>query len=186
MPRTRTIPDEVILDAALQLMGNEGPTALTFAAVGARVGLAPATLVQRFGTKDALQRAALTRAWDMLDAATEAADATQTEDLDGAIAVILALFPEPDAAVDVVDGLLLLREDLRDPVLRARGVAWLNTLALALGRRITTDPQQRRRLGRMMVSQWQGAQIWWAFHHPGNARDKIVDELRDWHQSLRL
>lgn len=186
MPRQRSIPDEIIIETALALMNHLGPEALTLAEVGDIVGLSAATLLQRFGSKDALKRAALEHAWDTLDAATAAADAAEPETPEGAIAVIAALWPSAGEGPDFASGLQLLREDLRDPVLRARGVAWLETLALALGRRITADPQQRRRLGRLMVSQWQGAQIWWAFSRKGSARDMIATDLRDWLASLNL
>jgi len=65
-------------------------------------------------------------------------------------------------------------------------MAWLDALALALGRRITSDPRQRRKLGRLMVSQWQGTQIWWAFSRRGEARDQIANDLREWYRSLNL
>ena len=71
-------------------------------------------------------------------------------------------------------------------MLRARGIAWLETLALALGRRITREPAQRRRLGRLMVNQWQGAQIWWAFNRKGAAQDAIAADLREWYAALSL
>jgi len=186
MARTRTIPDEVILDAALALMSRDGPATLTLAAVGRRVDLSAATLLQRFPSKEALMRAALERSWDALLDATKAADAAEPETFEGALAVIAALWPSADATPDFAGGLLLLREDLRDPILRARGVAWLDTLALALGRRLTAEPERQPGLGRLMVSQWQGAQIWWAFNRQGAARDAIANELRQWLATLNL
>lgn len=187
MARQRSISDELIVEAALALMNALGPEALTLAEVGGLVELSAATLVQRFGSKENLKRVALELAWDKLDEATAKADAEQPESFEGAIGVIAALWPSAaDASPDFAGGLLLLREDLRDPVLRARGVAWFETLALALGRRLTTEPALRRKLGRLMVSQWQGAQIWWAFSRKGAARDMIASQLREWHQSLNL
>ncbi len=186
MARTRTIADEVILDAALGLMSRGGPASLTLGAVGKLVDLSAATLLQRFGSKEALMRAALERSWDALREATATADAEQPETLEGAIAVIAALWPSTDREPDFAGGLLLLREDLRDPVLRARGIAWLEMLALALGRRITRQPALRRKLGRLMVNQWQGTQIWWAFNRQGAARDVIANDLREWHATLNL
>ena len=186
MARPRSVSDDHILDATLQLLLRQGSASLTLAAVGKAAGLAAATLVQRFASRDALIRAALERAWDGLDAATADADAREAEDFDGALAVLAALSPTPAAAADYVDGLLLLREDLTDPVLRARGVAWLETLALALGRRLTADPQARRPLGRLMVCQWQGAQIWWAFGRRGDPVEFITAQLRQWHAALRI
>ena len=186
MPRQRSIPDEIIVETALALMSHLGPEALTLAEVCNIVGLSPATLLQRFGSKDALKRAALEHAWNQLDEATATADATAPVTPEGAIGVIAGLWPSADAAPDFVGGLLLLREDLRDPVLRARGVAWLETLALALGRRLSSDPTQAHRLGRLMVNQWQGTQIWWAFSRDGAASEAISADLREWIASLRL
>lgn len=180
MARPRTIADAAILDGALTLMQRDGPASLTFAALGKAVGLSPATLVQRYGTREALLHAALVAAWDRLDALTAAEDETQDESAEGAIALLEALWPVNDNMNDYADGLLLLREDMRDPVLRARGAAWLEALALALGRRITGDPKARRPLGRLMVSQWQGAQLWWAFGRKGSPHAVIGKELRDW------
>ena len=184
MPRHRTVSDDTILEAALAFMGREGPGALTLAAVGRLVDLSAATLLQRFGTKEALLRAALERSWEALEEATAKADAQQPVTFEGAIGVIGALWPSAAAELDFVNGLLLLREDLRDPVLRARGVAWLESLALALGRRITSDPARHQRLGRLMVSQWQGTQIWWAFSREGAAVDVIANDLREWYRAL--
>jgi AcrR family transcriptional regulator len=54
MARPRTTSDETILDAAAQAIGRYGLNGLTLAVVAAEVGLAPATLVQRFGSKRGL------------------------------------------------------------------------------------------------------------------------------------
>jgi len=186
MARQRTIPDETIVAEALALIAARGPEALTLAEVGGLVGLSAATLLQRFGSKEALKRAALEHAWDQLGEATLKADEEQPETFEGAIAILTALSPSAEAEPDFAGGLLLLREDLSDPVLTARGVAWLEVLALALGRRITKEPGQRRRLGRLMVNQWQGMQIWWAFNRRGAARDAIDNDLREWHAALNL
>ncbi len=43
-------------------------------------------------------------------------------------------------AHDYADQLRLLREDLRDPVLRARGQSWLATLTQAVEDRLSPSP----------------------------------------------
>lgn len=53
-PRPRTVSDEKILAATARVIGKVGPHKLTLALVAAEVGLAPATLVQRFGSKKGL------------------------------------------------------------------------------------------------------------------------------------
>ena len=180
MARPRTVTDEAILEAAVAAMQRGGPEALTFAAVGKAVGLSPATLVQRYPSKETFLRAALMHAWDGLDALTAAADREEPVSIEGAIAMLVRMFPTGTGETDYAEGLLILREDMRDPVLRARGTAWGEVLALALGRRLTQDWVDQMRLGRLMASQWQGAQIWWGFSRRGDPSVVIAAELRDW------
>ena len=123
MPRKRTISDEDLLDAALAIVHADGPGALSFASLAAEVGLASSTIVQRFGTKAALLQAALVRAWDHLDAATAAAIARASRDRAGVVDLLGSLSGQYDED-DFADQLIVLREDMRDPVLRARGAAW--------------------------------------------------------------
>lgn len=54
MPRPRTLSDAQILAATGRAIGRHGLTNLTLATVAAEVGMAPATLVQRFGSKRGL------------------------------------------------------------------------------------------------------------------------------------
>lgn len=180
MARHRSVSDEAILDAALAVMGRKGPEALTFATVGREVGLSAATLVQRYPTKAEFLRAALLRAWDQLDAQTAELDATAEVSPEGAVAMLVAMFPSGENAADYAESLLILREDMRDPLLRARGVRWGEVLAKALGRRLTRDPARQELLGRLMASQWQGAQLWWAFSREGDPASVVGRELRDW------
>jgi AcrR family transcriptional regulator len=53
-PRTRTTADTAIAQFAADLLIEAGPARVTFAEVGTRCGLAPPTLVQRFGTRSGL------------------------------------------------------------------------------------------------------------------------------------
>ena len=46
--------DAAILRAAAEVIGRTGPARFTLAAVASEVGLVPATLVQRFGSKRGL------------------------------------------------------------------------------------------------------------------------------------
>ena len=180
MARPRTVTDEAILDAAMSMMYREGPAALTYAAVGKLVGLSAATLVQRYPTRDAFMEAAFLRSWDQLDARTRELDRDMPETPEGAVAMLVAMVPSGMSSAENVHGLSLLREDMRNPVLRARGAAWRMALTEALGRRLAKDPAEQRRLGRMLASQWQGAQIWWGFEQQGDPAEVIGAELGDW------
>ena len=186
MARPRKIADEDIVEAVAALIARDGPNALTFSSASAVTGLSPATLVQRYGTRDALLRAGLGWMWDQLDLATSAADAAHPVDPEGAMALLLALSSGYGAGEEAAAGLLLLGEDLKDPVLRSRGAAWHQALVVALGRRLSADPARQAPLGRLLASQWQGAVHWWAFTHEGTLRGHLRRELGDWLTAMGL
>lgn len=214
MPRKRTISDQALLDAALGIVRALGPDALTFAALAGRSGLAGSTIVQRFGTKAALLRAALLQAWENLEQETAAAIEAAPPGADGVIDLLVRLSgqynpeagDEPpgedpnrggaglpaakqsEASLDAAEGptqthdsfadqLLILREDLRDPVLRARGKAWLATLYEAIELRLQRRPGDAEGLGELLVTQWQGTLTVWSFKRsaslPGAVRTAL-------------
>ena len=54
MARPRRISNEAVLAGALRVMFRGGPAEFTLAAVAAEAGIAPPTLMQRFGDKRGL------------------------------------------------------------------------------------------------------------------------------------
>lgn len=68
MPRPKTVSDEDVLSAALEVLGSKG-TGFTLSDLASHVGLSRATLIQRFGDREAIlirmaeHEVALTRAW---------------------------------------------------------------------------------------------------------------------------
>jgi AcrR family transcriptional regulator len=166
VPRKRTIPDETLLEAALDIVHRCGPAALSFATLAAQVGLAGSTIVQRFGSKPALLRAALLHAWDGLDAGTAVAISEASPDAAGVVDMLVALTGQYEAN-DYADQLMVLREDLRDPVLRSRGEAWIVALAEAIEQRLADAPGGAEGLGELVVAHWQGTLTVWSFTRPG-------------------
>lgn len=53
-PRRKAITDTTVANLACDLLIRRGPAAVTFAQVAEHCGLAPPTLVQRFGTREGL------------------------------------------------------------------------------------------------------------------------------------
>lgn len=178
MPRPRTLSDEQLLSMVLDVIQSEGPDAATFAAVSKASGLSGSTLVQRFATKAGMLRAALLYAWDRLDAETARLADTLPKTTDGAIALLTGLSQDyGDSPASYAEGLLLLREDFRDPVLRARGGAWGAALISALAERFEGQ-RQAQTIARLMLSQWQGSLLWWGFSSEGAVSDYVERELR--------
>jgi AcrR family transcriptional regulator len=163
VPRPRTIPDETLLDLALGIVHRDGPAGLSFGTLAADAGLAGSTLVQRFGTKAELLRRTLLRAWDLLDEATARAIAAAPNDVEGIAELFVALTATRDED-DYAEQLPVLREDLRDPILRQRGERWLATLAAAVDERLGELPPGS---GRLVVAHWQGTLTVWAFTRDG-------------------
>ncbi len=179
MPRPKTLPDNAVLDAALGLIHGSGPEALTFEALGKACGLSPATLVQRFGSKAKLKQAALLRAWDGLDATTARLAAEVEKTPAGAVALLVGLSQDYGDIDAYAEGLLVLREDLRDPLLRARGAHWRDVLCAALGECFSDTPTAPRDIGIMLASHLQGSLLWWSFDPQGDAADYVERSLKD-------
>lgn len=178
MPRLKILPDADVLDVAHRLIHRHGPDALTFALLGQACGLSAATLVQRFGSKAELIRAALLRAWDGLDSRTAALAAQTPRTPEGAIGMLVALsggYGDIDA---YAQGLLVLREDFRDPVLRRRGAAWKKALASALDECFAGVAGAAPGMGVLMAAQWQGLLTWWGFDPVDDVERAIEDGLR--------
>lgn len=177
MPRPKTRSDWDVLEAALKLLHERGPEALTFANLAAACGLSPATLVQRFETKAKLKQAALMQAWDWLDARTGALAAGVPKTPEGAVSLLVSL--SHYGGIDAyAEGLMVLREDLRDPALRARGAAWKAALSAALDRCFEPIAAAPEGIGMLMASHWQGSLVWWAFDPQGKIEDHVEASLR--------
>lgn len=177
MPRKRTITDEVLLDHALEVLREVGPEGLTFGAVAEQAGMAASTIVQRFGSKPRLLRAALLRAWDRLDDDTTAAVAAAGRGAKGVIDLLVQLSGQYEAH-DYADQLRILREDLRDPVLTDRGRAWLAVLAEAIEARLPNVS------GMLVVAQWQGTLTVWSFTREAPVADMVRRNLREYLAAL--
>ncbi|HWA47376.1 MAG TPA: helix-turn-helix domain-containing protein, partial [Dongiaceae bacterium] len=162
MPRPKTLPDLDVLKAAYALMHERGPEALSFANVGEACGLSASTLVQRFKTKDKLVQATLLHAWDRLDAKTAALSAKAAKTPTGAIKLLAGLSRSYGGIEAYANGLLVLREDVRDPTLRARGTAWKAALAKALDACFAATPRKPRDVGLLLATHWQGSLLWWS------------------------
>lgn len=178
MPRPKTQSDESVLETALALMHEQGPEALTFASLSKACGLSGATLVQRFGNKSRLKQRTLLFAWDGLVAETERLAASVPKTPEGAIQLLLGLTGQYGDIDDYAEGLLLLREDLRDPVLRARGAAWRDTLCAALDACFAGVPGIPPGAGLLAATHWQGDLLWWGFDPRQKVEEYVEASLR--------
>ena len=170
MSRPRSIPDSEIFAAVRRLLAADGEKAVAFSAVARATGLAAPTLVQRYGSRDGMLRAALLAAWDDLDATTSAAEAAAPTSGKGALALLKSLGAD---AADPAD-ISLLAADFRDPALRARATAWRARVETALANRLGGGTKGRDQAA-MLFALWQGQALW---HAAGGKGFKLKDMLR--------
>jgi AcrR family transcriptional regulator len=177
MPRPKTRSNEQVLEAALALMHARGPEALTFASLSQASGLSAATLVQRFKDKPGLRHSALLHAWNRLDERTDRLAASVPRTPDGAITLLVGLSQQYGGIESYAEGLLILREDLRDPVLRSRGASWKKTLSRVLDDCFSDIPYAPKGIGLLLAAQWQGALLWWSFDPQQRVEDFAEESL---------
>jgi AcrR family transcriptional regulator len=184
MPRARTVADDDILDATLRAIGQVGPDRLTLADIAREVGLAPATLLQRFGSKHDLLRAVAHRhANSSAPLATDAAIARSPLGalIDG-LAARTALIHDPAA---YANHLAFLQLDLRDPELlgAARSGARRLRSQIADLLRAAIDAGELRPcdvtdLAIALEVTYNGALLTWAVHQRGTVRSWVRKQLR--------
>jgi AcrR family transcriptional regulator len=177
MPRPKTLPDSAVLKAAYALVHQRGPDTLTFSTLAQACGLSASTLVQRFKSKADLVRSTLSYAWDGLDEKTATFSAKVPKTPDGAVQLLTMLSKDYGEIEAYADALLILREDLRDPALRARGAKWKAVLTRALEECFDSVPHAPQGIGLLMASQWQGSLLWWSFDPKGRVEQYVEDNL---------
>ena len=177
MPRPKILPDSEVLKAAYALVHRHGPDTLTFATLAQACGLSASTLVQRFKSKADLVRSTLSYAWDGLDEKTAAFSAKVPKTPAGAVQLLTMLSKDYGEIEAYADALLILREDLRDPALRARGAKWKAVLTRALEECFNSVPHAPRGIGLLMAAQWQGSLLWWSFDPKGRVENYVEDNL---------
>lgn len=162
----------------MRVMGRTGPDAFTLAAVSAETGIAPATLVQRFGDKQGL----ILRAVEQDNAALFRTLATAPAKPGAAsvIALFRILTPPPDAEAGLPDQFLWLRLDMRDPALNTLARARFTALRKAIELRLPPLPLAPATAARLIEAQWQGAFNQWALEPQGHLIDYVTASLADW------
>ncbi len=170
--------------ATAQVMGRVPPGELTLALVGKEVGLAPATLLQRFGSKLGLLKAlAEAGARGMPDAlvAVRARHASPTQAIEAYLQGFAMLAPTADA---LANNLAYLQLDLTEPELRAPTQAMFSAHEDAL-RSMLDDAVEAGELrvphvaalARTLLAVAQGALIIWGVHRVGSVRAAIAREV---------
>ena len=183
-PRPRTISDEDILEATGRIIGELGPSRFTLADVGAEVGLSPATLVQRFGSKRGLLLALAGSAVAGVDACFAAVRAQTTSPLAALVAAATHMARMVESPETLANHLAFLQIDLSDPEFHE--LADANATQIVAGYRVLLDeavaageltPCDTARLARAVDAMAGGSLIAWAITREGNVIERVQDDL---------
>lgn len=192
-PRPRTINDSDIFAATLEAAGEFGPAKLTLANVAKKVGMSPATLIQRFGTKKGLLLAALSQGGGGGDPFAAAREKHSSP-----LEALLAILTECSAMFAVspevlANHLAFLQMDLTDPdfyaltLAQARathdGIRTLLEEAVAAKELVAGDMD---RLARAVHDVYTGAVLNWAVFRDGAVEDRVLQGLATLLSPLRV
>ena len=187
--RPRGTEDAAILRAAAEVIGRTGPARFTLAAVATEVGLVPATLVQRFGSKHGLLLALARQSAADADAAAGAIAEQAREAREqhgGALAALTALAVGRLAPMTTperfANHLAFLCLDLTDPELygpalavhqaHGRAIAALVEEAIATGELRAGTPAGP--LTRSIQTVIAGAGLTWALDREGTLPTRVT------------
>jgi AcrR family transcriptional regulator len=175
MPRKKLLTDAAVLAAAGRVFAQVGPARFTLQDVAREAGLAPATLLQRFGSKRALMLAFAEHAAGTARRPFEQAKLQVGEPLGALRAALLIASRATKDRQELTHSLAFLLEDLADEELRqhaARHARWteasireLLDCAVARGQLAEHDTA---RLARALQAAWNGALIQWALRGRGS------------------
>jgi AcrR family transcriptional regulator len=183
-PRPRETTDEALLEATARAVARHGPARLTLAHVAAESGVAPATLLQRFGSKRGLLLALAregTAATALQYAAIRAANPSPLAALFAVAACMAHMAPTPDA---LANHLAFLNIDLTDPefhelALKQARVARMEIRelleeAVKAGELTRCDTEKLARAVQVTLG---GGLIAWAIERAGTAAEWLHDDL---------
>jgi AcrR family transcriptional regulator len=166
-------------------MSRYGPARLTLAHVASEVGVAPATLMQRFGSKRGLLLALAkqgTEATSQEYAAIRAAHRSPLAALFAVADCMAAMAPTPET---LANHLAYLHIDLTDPefhelaLKQARAarseVEALLDAAVSAGELVPTDTNRLARAVHVMLG---GSLLTWAIHREGTAAEWLREDLK--------
>ena len=184
MPRPKTVDDDAVLDAAVRVVDRGGPGNLTLAAVAREVGLAPATLIQRFESKRGLLLAIARRAADGGGASLREAATRQRSPLRALLSGLAGMTSGMASPETLANQLAFLQIDLSDPEFHQyalthatsvrREIEALLGAALAAGEIRTTDTA---RLAQAVQTTYNGAMITWGIYRKGRLDRWLRREL---------
>lgn len=185
MARPIETADDVLLDAADQVLMREGPGAFTLAKAADAAGVSAATFIKRFGSRDRLFLRLSQRWVASLDPLLDGVAAAHASPLARLRAVALHNYEDLDHPDTAANQLAALAIDLQNDEMRGwlhvgwghvrRHLARHVTDAVSAGELTGCPPPQQ--LARIIVAAMEGGCLTWSVHPEGSLVSRLADDL---------
>lgn len=183
-PRPRTVSDAAILAATHRVIGRVGPNRLTLAEVAAEVGLAPATLVQRFGSRRELLLALVQSGSETVEECFARMRGDHASPLAALVEAATVLSRVMRTPAEIANGLAFLQMDVTDPDFQRLAEAharhtiegYRRLLAEAVAAK-ELRPTDTARLARAVSAVAGGSLINWGMLQKGNVERWVREDL---------
>ncbi|MCL4522410.1 MAG: TetR/AcrR family transcriptional regulator [Acidobacteria bacterium] len=184
MSRHRTIPDASVLQAAFRVISRLGPNQFTLADIAKESGLAPATLIQRFGSKRGLLLALAKGAAEGAGGCFAKVRAGNRSPLKALFATFREMARLAKTPEVLANSMAFLQMDLTDPEFRRwtlvnsratlAGFRDLLEDAIRAGELVKCDTQG---LARLIQAAAHGSMVSWAFHQEGKVEEWVRRDM---------
>jgi AcrR family transcriptional regulator len=183
-PRPREIPDAEILSATMQVMTRLSPARFTLAEVAKDAGVAPATLIQRFGTKRELLLAACRSGIEALDEQFAVARTKYRSPLKALLELMVECTSFAATPEAMANGLAYLQIDVTDPDFRALALEQSMRMQREVKKMLDEAVQERElvkcdttKLARLLHAAYGGSMLSWAIRHKGTLAKWVRTDL---------
>ena len=176
MPRPKLHSDEFILDAALSVLLQKGPSTFTLSDVAETVGMSRAALIQRFKDKATLHHRVMERSTQQVRNYFE--NMHPESDLDELWAMLKDLIGGMGSGSGTEGYLLLLWGDVQEPSLRSLSAERNRLVLKAIEDGLPFDPHPRDHTAGLVQAIIQGACMQWLVSPEGELAGFMIDRTR--------
>lgn len=166
-----------MLEAVERVVLERGPHGFTLADVSKKAGIAPATLIQRFGTKQGLMRAFARQAAKRAAVREPISDEPPLKVL---VRLLVARAAKIGDRKAFVNSMALLLEDIRDDAMRASAARQAYSTELVIERLLDdAGVAEPEKAARVLYAAWNGALIQWALRGEGTLEKYVRKTVGD-------
>ena len=179
MGRPKNISDEEVLEGALNVVIEKGPHRFTLPEVSRAVGVAPATLIQRFGSKATLLDLVIDHSTRRLEESRINLGEKGGDPREALVEWLVSVAAGFGSRERIAGNLALLMEDISDDDRRKRAKKHLSVINSGIAAFLKRGGFSNPSAAALMIeAHWHGLIIQWAIHGRGSLASWLRKGLR--------